>query len=110
MRTPGFLFAFLLVALFPVLTGCPAKDQLKPVDGKVNQPVLGRLMFDAPVAFAEVGSLDLPRLTPILGGETQLLYLKSEGQNQRVMYAHTEGDGFTSPGALSQDEGPRACS
>jgi hypothetical protein len=105
MRTSSYLFAILLIALFPALIGCPPNRQPKPPNGVGNQPVLGRLMFDAPVAFTEVGTLDLPRLARLDDGETHLVYLKSEGQNQRVMYTRAEGEGFGPAGALSQDDG-----
>jgi hypothetical protein len=109
-------FRTLLIVAFMLTTGlfsaCP-KPPVKspnPPDGTTEKKAevkLGRLMFDTPVAFTDVGTIDLPRLIQPQNGQVQLVYLLMDGQSQRIMFMSASDGVFGKASYLSEDEGSK---
>lgn len=106
----AFILAAFLLFSVGIFSGCkkPPKEKAEPPGkGKEQVKQLGRLMFDVPRAFTDVGTLDTPRITLVKNGDIHLVYLYHDGTSQKIMYSKMEKGEFTKPSFLSQDEGAK---
>lgn len=102
-----------LISIVPVflMLGCPSPDRGGTDDGEPGPDGvasrLGRYIFEAPVAFSETASIDLPRLVRTRNGTVHLVYLVTEGMSGRVWQSRIENGAFRNPGLLSSVEGTK---
>lgn len=103
MRKPCRILEFTCIALVVALVSCHRPPKPAPQPAATAQ--LGRLMFDAPVAFGDPGTISIPRVVQAPGGDTHLIFVDGDGSSQKVMYTRVEQGEFKPPSSLSQDLG-----
>ena len=107
MRTSRFYLPLAISVISAMLLGCPRPPKPTPAPNGGQPTQLGRLMFDTPRPFTDVGTIDTSRIAEVRGGTTHLVYILSDGGSQRIMYSRVENGEFVPPSYLSQDEGSK---
>jgi len=105
------LEAIVIIIAILILVGCGGggSQSGSDVEGiEEGTEVLGRYMFDTPLAFTDVGTIDTPRMVADSGLSTiHLTYIMSTGNQQEIMYTRTENGEFRHSTYLSEREGQK---